>query len=81
MPADGVNIAPTLTSAEVNELLDRALPTIRKDRKGRYNEYSLFRDVMGDTPEMRAAFSMFLHDVKSCPCEVVEFCQKALAVA
>ena len=60
---------------EVNRLFDETIAHLKKSGKPNFREYQIFAEVLGDTPERREAFLRFLHDVSTCPPEVIQWCQ------
>lgn len=63
---------------EINRLLDLALQQKRQSEP-RFGEYALFRQALGDTQETDVALHVFLHDVETCPEEVLSEAQRLLA--
>ena len=63
---------------EVNRLFDETIAHFKKSGKPNFREYQIFAEVLGDTKERRDMFFRFLHDVSTCPPEVVRWCQRQL---
>jgi len=63
---------------EVNLLFDETIAHLKKTRGERFREYQIFVEVLGDTPKTHKAFPRFLHDVSTCPPEVIRWCQKQI---
>ncbi len=63
---------------EVNRLFDETLVHLKKLGKPAFREYQIFAEVLGNTQERREAFLSFLHDVSTCPPEVIRWCQRQL---
>jgi len=64
----------------VNLLFDETIAHFKKLGKPNFREYQIFAEVLGDTPERRSAFLKFLHDVSTCPPEVIRWCQRQINV-
>jgi len=79
---DSACIAPeapeTLTVAEINRLIDLAVNHMRTGGR-RYNEHTLFFSIFPDTPESHVRWLTFLHDVRTCPSEMLEEARRILA--
>lgn len=67
-----------MTNDQINTLFDTTIRMLAPTRGGRFREYQIFVEVLGDTPERRERFLCFLHDVSTCPPEVIEWCQQEL---
>lgn len=78
-----------LSRDQINQLLDTTIWRLKKEerdkelRSGRahwvgFREYQIFVTALGDTPEARWQFYQFLHDVATCPPEVLLWCQDQL---
>ncbi len=65
----------------VNRLFDEAVMHLKKTRGDGFREYQIFAEVLGDTQERRDAFLLFLHDVSTCPPEVILWCQRLINTA
>ena len=63
---------------EINRLFDEVIAHLKKSGKPEFREYQIFAEVLGDTPERRVAFLRFLHDVSTCPPEVIRWCQRQI---
>lgn len=63
---------------QMHVLFDETIARLAPTHGKRFREYRIFVEVLGDTPEMRAALSAFLHDVSTCPSDVEQWCQKQL---
>jgi hypothetical protein len=63
---------------EINLLFDETITHFRKLGKERFREYQIFEVVLGDTPEKHDAFFRFLHNVSTCPQEVIRWCQEQI---
>lgn len=63
---------------EVNRLFDDTIDHLKKSGETRFREYQIFAEVLGDTPERRDIFLRFLHDVSTCPPEVIRWCQRQI---
>jgi hypothetical protein len=63
---------------EVRILLDAAIDLLRISRGKRFRDRQIFAEVLNDTPETREAFRRFLHDVSTCPPQVIQWCQKQI---
>jgi len=65
---------------EVRKLFDETIDHFKKLGKPNFREYQIFAEVLGDTKERRDMFSRFLHDVSTCPPEVIQWCQRQVNV-
>jgi len=63
---------------EVNQLFDETILCLSKARGAHFREQQIFKEVLGDTPKMSATFLQFLHDVSTCPPEVIQWCQRQI---
>jgi len=63
---------------EVNQLFDEVIDRLKKSGTMNFREYQIFAEVLGDTQERRNAFFYFLHDVSTCPPDVILWCQRKL---
>lgn len=63
---------------QVNALFDTTILMLAPTRGDRFREYQIFVEVLGNTAERREHFLRFLHDVSTCPPEVIAWCQREL---
>ena len=63
---------------EVRALLEDTITRVRKEHSDRFGDYQIFIAVFGNTDDMRTIFYVFLHDVATCPREVIAWCQARL---
>lgn len=63
---------------EIRQLFDETIRHLQKSGTSNFREYQIFMEVLGDTSEMYNLFSGFLHDVSTCPPEVIKWCQRQL---
>ncbi|KKW39046.1 hypothetical protein A3C19_01915 [Candidatus Kaiserbacteria bacterium RIFCSPHIGHO2_02_FULL_54_22] len=63
---------------EINHLFDETIAHLIKLHGPRFREKKIFLEVLGDTPEMRETFFRFLHDVSTCPPEVILWCRRQI---
>ena len=68
----------SMTVAEINRLIDLAVNHMRTGGK-RYNEHTLFFSIFPDTPESHTKWLTFLHDVRTCPPEIIAEARRILA--
>jgi len=65
----------SLSCKEVDELFDETIGCLQRADRVQFRERQIFTEVLGDTEETREAFMRFLHDVSTCPPEVIQWCQ------
>lgn len=63
---------------EIRKLFDETIARFKKLNKPNYRDYQFFCEVMGDTAVRREAFLCFLHDVSTCPPDVIQWCQRQI---
>ncbi len=67
-----------MTEDEIRLLFDEAIAHFKKRGDERFRDRQFFFAVLGDTQETRDAFLRFLHDVATCPPEVIAWCQSQI---
>ncbi len=63
---------------DIERLFNVTCNLLNEPERGR-REWWIFQQVFGNTPEALAALRTFLKDVRTCPPEVITFCQELLA--
>ncbi len=63
---------------QIRTLFDTTIAMLAPTRGPRFREYQIFALVLGDPVARREQFLNFLHDVSTCPPEVIEWCQNEL---
>ena len=66
---------------EVRQLFDEAIAKFIKSGDLQFRDRQIFEEVLGDTLEMREMFFVFLHDVSTCPPEVIKWLQEQINAA
>lgn len=65
---------------EVRRFFDEeVLPCLAKTHGDGFREWQIFKEVFSDTPATREKFLRFLHDVSTCPPEVMSWCKRQLS--
>lgn len=60
---------------KIRLLLEETIAHLKESRGEHLRDKQIFKEVLGDTPEMHEAFFIFLHDVSTCPLEVIRWCR------
>lgn len=63
---------------EIRLLFEETIAKFKKKGKSNYRDFQFFIEVLGDTEETRKVFFEFLHDVSTCPPEVIQWCQEQI---
>jgi len=61
---------------EIRQLMDDTIAVLKKKGNERFREWQIFVELLGDTPETAETFLKFLHNVSTCPPEIIQWCQK-----
>jgi hypothetical protein len=63
----------------VRLLLEATVMQFRKTRGDRFGDYQIFVEVLGNRGGMyKEIFLPYLHDVSTCPPEVIRWCQERI---
>ena len=76
--AEGIPPPHTLSRFQINERLNAVIERKDPKGKGRFRDFAIFKEAMGENEEMYAALSRFLHDVTTCPQQVLNWCHEVL---
>ena len=63
---------------EIRLLFYTVIERLRESRGQHFREWQIFVEVLGDTQETKDAFLRYLHDVSTCPPEVIQWCKEQL---
>ena len=63
---------------KIRFLFEETISHFEKLGKKNFRDAQIFKEVLGDTPETDNAFSQFLHDVSTCPLEVIQWCRRQI---
>jgi len=63
---------------QIRALFEALIARNVKEGRPHSRDRQIFITVLGDTPQTRARFLLFLHDVGTCPPEVIAWCQQEL---
>lgn len=63
---------------EIRLLFDDTILSLKASRGDHFREQQTFFEVLGEKPETHAVFLKFLHDVSTCPIEIIAWCQNQL---
>jgi hypothetical protein len=63
---------------EIRCLFDGTITRLIETRGPRFREYQIFMEVLKKKPETLEKFRSFLHDVSTCPQEVIQWCEKQI---
>ena len=63
---------------EVRLLMEATIARLEKSLGTGFREFRIFTHVLGNTPETHDALFKYLHDVSTCPPEVIRWCQEKI---
>lgn len=63
---------------EIRLLFYTVIERLKKSRGPHFRERQIFVEVLGDTQETSAVFLGYLHDVSTCPPEVIRWCKEQI---
>ncbi|MFZ3044101.1 MAG: hypothetical protein WA058_03305 [Minisyncoccia bacterium] len=61
---------------EIRLLFYTTIELLKKSHGQHFREWQIFVEVLGDNQETSDAFLRYLHDVSTCPPEVLEWCKE-----
>lgn len=63
---------------KVRMLVEAAIARLEQVHGAGFREFRIFVQVLGDTPDTSRRLYEYLHDVSTCPPEVIRWCQEEL---
>jgi len=63
---------------EIRLLFDDTILSLKASRGEHFRERQIFFEVLGEKPSTHEVFLKFLHDVSTCPQEVIRWCQRQI---
>ena len=65
---------------KIRQLLEETIRHLEKSDKKNFRDKQIFDVALGDTPGTGEIFLNFLHDVSTCPPEVIQWCRRQINV-
>lgn len=63
---------------EIRLLFYTVIEHLKKSRGSHFREWQIFVEALGNIQETSDAFLLYLHDVSTCPPEVIRWCEEQI---